>query len=56
MLDQARENFEQAIRLKPVYFEAYNNLALVYRNMGDDEKAEELYRKAGPMKPASALP
>src|SRR5262249_41075642 len=38
--------FEAAIRLRPDYAEAHNNLGLVYTQTGDDDKAIAQFREA----------
>ena len=41
-LEQAIENYEKAIELKPDYTEAYNNLGNVLRDTGKSDKAIEV--------------
>ncbi|MBI5286668.1 MAG: tetratricopeptide repeat protein [Deltaproteobacteria bacterium] len=43
---EAAHEFDEAIKLYPNYAEAYNNLGLVSRKMGDNKKAKSNYEKA----------
>lgn len=43
LLDEARKSLEQAVRLKPELLPAYLNLALVFEELGEDEKAIQVY-------------
>lgn len=45
-VDKAKLDYEQALRLKPRYPEALNNLGTIYYEKKDYKKAEKLYRKA----------
>ncbi len=42
----ARQDFERAVRLKPDYAEAFNNLGVVYYQQGDYRKAISRYKSA----------
>lgn len=42
----ARRDFERAVRLKPDYAEAFNNLGVVYYQQGDYRKAISRYKSA----------
>ncbi len=43
---EAREHFERAAALYPKYAAAYNNLGVIYLNMGEQEKAADSFRAA----------
>ncbi len=43
--------FQEAIRLRPDYAEAYNNMGLVYLQTGEDEPAIAAFRKAVELRP-----
>ncbi|MDE3178737.1 MAG: tetratricopeptide repeat protein [Acidobacteriota bacterium] len=45
-VDKAKLDYERALRLKPRYPEALNNLGTIYYEKKDYKKAEKLYRKA----------
>lgn len=47
--DEAIQEFLKAIDLDPKLGRAYANLAVVYRNLGNIEKAKECYEKAMPL-------
>jgi tetratricopeptide (TPR) repeat protein len=53
-LDQARKYYEQAIKLKPAYSEAVNNLGTVYYAGKSYRRAISQYKKAIRMAPDSA--
>lgn len=53
-IDLARRNYERALRLRPNYPEALNNLAAVYYARKRYGKAEKYYRKAIKLDPRSA--
>lgn len=53
-LEQAKVDYEQALRLDPRYGEALNNLAAVYYAEKDYKRAERLYRRALKFIPNSA--
>jgi tetratricopeptide (TPR) repeat protein len=46
MVDDAKSNFERAIKMDKKFAEAYNNLGTVYYHQKDYGKAERLYKKA----------
>ena len=48
----AAENYQQALRLKPDYVEAYNHLGVVLNEMGRSAEAIDHYRKALQIDPA----
>ena len=52
--DQAEESFNQAIMMQPDYFEAYTNLANLFKATGKNILAEENYLKALKINPNSA--
>ena len=54
LFDGAIKNYQQAIKYKPDYADAYNNLGNVYRNNGDLEAAVTHYEKALSISPDSA--
>ena len=45
-MDAARQCFEQAIRVRPDFAGAYNNLGNVFRRLGDASNAEESFLRA----------
>ena len=45
------ESFKKALKLKPDYAEAYNNLGIVLKDLGDLEAAIINYEKAIEIKP-----
>ncbi len=47
----ATEYYKKAIDLKPDYYQAYNNLALLCDTLSERDKAIELYKKAIEIKP-----
>jgi tetratricopeptide (TPR) repeat protein len=53
-VDQAKVAYERALRLKPHYPEAMNNLGTVYYEKKNYKKAEKLYRRALKSSPQSA--
>lgn len=53
-MDQARHDYEHALRLRPDYPEALNNLGAVYYAKKNYGKAVKYYRKALRLKPGSA--
>jgi tetratricopeptide (TPR) repeat protein len=53
-LEQAKMDYEQALRLKPKYGEALNNLGAVYYAEKDYKRAEKLYHRALKFLPSSA--
>ncbi|MEM9025212.1 MAG: tetratricopeptide repeat protein, partial [Bacteroidota bacterium] len=44
--ENAEKYYKKAIKNDPKYVEAYDNLALVYRRMGNMEQAIEYYKKS----------
>jgi tetratricopeptide (TPR) repeat protein len=50
----ARDSFQKAIQINPIYDEAYYNLGLLEWNMGNKEKADEHWNKAAELKPSLA--
>jgi len=53
-LEQAKTDYEQALRLKPKYGEALNNLGAVYYAEKDYKRAEKFYHRALRVLPNSA--
>jgi tetratricopeptide (TPR) repeat protein len=53
-LEEAKMDYEQALKLKPKYGEALNNLGAVYYAQKDYKTAEKLYRRALRIMPNSA--
>ncbi len=53
-MDEARRDYEQALRLRPDFPEAINNLGAVFYAKKDYRKAEKYYRKALALDPKSA--
>jgi tetratricopeptide (TPR) repeat protein len=53
-IDQARLDYERALRIKPDYAEAINNLGTIYYEKRNYKKAEKLYRRALKRMPRSA--
>ena len=45
-LDEAGFSFRRAIELKSDHAEAHNNLGVVFKELGELEKAQECYRQA----------
>lgn len=43
--DEAKKVLDEALNLAPNYFTVYESLGSVYMNMGDEEKAEEIWKK-----------
>jgi len=52
-MDLARRDYQQALRLRPDYPEALNNLGAVYYAKGSFHKAEKYYRRALRLAPRS---
>jgi tetratricopeptide (TPR) repeat protein len=46
MMDQAKGDFDNAISICPTYSNPFYNKADVYKTLGDDSRAEELYSQA----------
>jgi tetratricopeptide (TPR) repeat protein len=53
-VDEAKVNYERALRIKPNYPEAMNNLGTIYYEKKNYKKAEKLYRRALKSMPHSA--
>jgi tetratricopeptide (TPR) repeat protein len=53
-LNQAKKDFERAIKLKPDFADAHNNLAVVHYEQKKYGKAIKLYKKALEINPSSA--
>jgi tetratricopeptide (TPR) repeat protein len=53
-LDQAKTSYQEALRLKPKYGEALNNLGAVFYAQKDYRRAEKLYHRALKLLPQSA--
>lgn len=51
--DKARMSYERALRLKPNFPDALNNLGTVFYQEGDFKKAEQLYRRALKLEPGN---
>lgn len=43
---EAIEAFEEAVRLDPTFTEAWQHLAMLYENVGDNKKAVEAFKRA----------
>ena len=41
-ISKAAQSFQESIKLKPDYFEAYVMLSVCYRRLGDNKKAEKI--------------
>jgi tetratricopeptide (TPR) repeat protein len=54
-MDAAKMDYERALRLKPNYPEALNNLGAVFYAEKDYRKAEKLYRRSLKLMPHSAI-
>jgi tetratricopeptide (TPR) repeat protein len=54
-LKEAQKDYEKALKLKPGYPEALNNLGAVYYGQKDYKEAERCYRKAIKLSPKSAM-
>jgi tetratricopeptide (TPR) repeat protein len=44
-------SYTNALKINPMYANAYNNLGLVYFNIKDNEKAAKCYKKAYELDP-----
>jgi tetratricopeptide (TPR) repeat protein len=53
-IDEAKLNYERALRMKPNYPEAINNLGTIYYEKKNYKKAEKLYRRALKSMPRAA--
>jgi tetratricopeptide (TPR) repeat protein len=53
-VDEAKLNYERALRIDPHYAEAMNNLGTIYYEKKNYKKAEKLYRRALKAMPRSA--
>lgn len=53
-IDQAKLDYERALRIRPKYSEAINNLGTIYYEKRNYKKAEKLYRRALKSMPRSA--
>ena len=51
---EALTYYGKALKLKPDYYEAMNNLAVTYEMLGDNKKAKLFYKKALSLKPSYA--
>ena len=49
--EQAIVNFEQSVVSNPGFHQAYNNMGIAYKGIGDAETAEECFKKALEIKP-----
>ena len=49
----ARRALEQAIRLRPAFFEAWNNLGLLLEDLGEPDNAEQAFSQAVAVRPAA---
>lgn len=52
--DEAKQDYERALRIKPKYPEAINNLGTIYYAKKNYKQAEKLYRRALKLMPQSA--
>jgi len=52
---EARFRFERAIELDPSYAAAWNNLAIVYEQTGEPDKAKDAYERALRLAPKNVL-
>ena len=43
--DEAIKAFENAVKLDPTFYDAWNHLAICYQNTGQDSKAIEAFKK-----------
>ena len=50
-MEEAKANYERALKLKPDYPEAYNNIGIVMKDCGRLDKAMVCYRKSLRLKP-----
>ena len=50
-LEAAIENYKQALKIKPDYVQAYNNIGIALKDKGDLEAAIESYKQALKIKP-----
>ncbi len=48
---EAREEYLQAVRLRPDFYQAYYNLGLVYHQSGDHDRALAAFKEAARLKP-----
>lgn len=53
--NQARSDFERAVKLKPDYAEAVNNIGVVYYQQGDYRKAISRYKRALQIRDAASF-
>lgn len=53
-MDEARRDYQQALRLQPDYPEALNNLGAIYYAKGNFSKAEKYYNRSIQLDPKSA--
>lgn len=51
----AKTSFNRSLELRSGYAEAYNGLALTFQLEGDDQLAEDYFRKATKLDPSSAM-
>jgi type IV pilus assembly protein PilF len=51
----AKISFNRSLELRSGYAEAYNGLALTFQLEGDDQLAEDYFRKATKLEPSSAM-
>ena len=54
LLEQAKNDYQQALQREPKNLNAYGGLAEMYANLGDKEKALEVYRQAAKVMPTNA--
>jgi Tfp pilus assembly protein PilF len=52
---EAQFRFERAVQLDPTYAAAWNNLAIVYEQSGEHDKAKKAYERALQLAPKSAF-
>lgn len=49
--DQALQTYEQVLILRPIHWETYNNMGLIYQEQKQTSKAQEMFQKALSLNP-----